>query len=65
MLRYKGVLFVKNSDRRLVFQGVHQMMGADYGKRWQPGEKPASKMVFIGRNLPRETFLQGLEHCLV
>jgi G3E family GTPase len=41
------------------------MMGADYGKRWQPGEKPASKMVFIGRNLPRETFLQGLEHCLV
>jgi len=65
MLRYKGVLFVKRSDRRLVFQGVHQMMGADYGKRWQPGEKPASKMVFIGRNLPRETFLQGLEHCLV
>jgi G3E family GTPase len=65
MLRYKGVLFVKSSDRRLVFQGVHQMMGADYGKRWQPGEKPASKMVFIGRNLPRETFLQGLEHCLV
>ncbi|NBW45631.1 MAG: GTP-binding protein, partial [Betaproteobacteria bacterium] len=57
MLRYKGVLFVKSSDRRLVFQGVHQMMGADYGKRWQPGEKPASKMVFIGRNLPRETFL--------
>ena len=65
MLRYKGVLFVKSSDRRLVFQGVHQMMGADYGKRWQPGEKPSSKMVFIGRNLPRETFLQGLEHCLV
>jgi len=64
MLRYKGVLFVKGSDRRLVFQGVHQMMGADYGKRWQPGEKPSSKMVFIGRDLPRETFLQGLEHCL-
>jgi Ni2+-binding GTPase involved in maturation of urease and hydrogenase len=65
MLRYKGVLFVKGSERRLVFQGVHQMMGADYAKRWQPGEKPASKLVFIGRNLPRETFLQGLEHCLV
>jgi len=65
MLRYKGVLFVKGSERRLVFQGVHQMMGADYAKRWQTGEKPASKLVFIGRNLPRETFLQGLEHCLV
>jgi G3E family GTPase len=64
MLRYKGVLFVKASDRQMVFQGVHQMMGADYGRRWQPGEKPSSKMVFIGRNLPKDMFIQGLEQCL-
>lgn len=64
MLRYKGVLFMKGSDRQTVFQGVHQMMGADQGKRWPPGERPSSKMVFIGRNLPKETFLKGLEQCL-
>jgi G3E family GTPase len=65
MLRYKGVLFVKGSDRQMVFQGVHQMMGADYGRRWTPGERQTSKMVFIGRNLPKQMIIQGLEQCLV
>jgi G3E family GTPase len=64
MLRYKGVLFVKGSERQMVFQGVHMMMGADLGRRWQPGEKPSSKMVFIGRKLPKDMFIQGLKQCL-
>jgi G3E family GTPase len=64
MLRYKGVLFMKGSDRQTVFQGVHMMMGADTGRKWQPGEKPSSRMVFIGRNLPKDTFIKGLEQCL-
>ncbi len=64
MLRYKGVLFMKGSDRQTVFQGVHMMMGADTGRKWQPGEKPSSRMVFIGKNLPKDTFIQGLEQCL-
>jgi len=64
MLRYKGVLFVKGSERQMVFQGVHQMMGADLGRRWQPGEKQSSKMVFIGRKLPKDMFIQGLKQCL-
>jgi len=64
MLRYKGVLFVKGSDRQMVFQGVHMMMGADLGRRWRPGEKPSSKMVFIGRKLPKDMFIQGLKQCL-
>ena len=64
LLRYKGVLSMKGSDRRTVFQGVHMMMGADLGRRWEPTEKRASKMVFIGRNLPKETFIKGLQQCL-
>ena len=64
MLRYKGVLYMKGSDRQTVFQGVHMMMGADVGRRWQAGEKRSSRMVFIGRNLPKETFIKGLEQCL-
>jgi G3E family GTPase len=64
LLRYKGVLFMKGSDRRTVFQGVHMMMGGDLGRTWQPGEKPTSKMVFIGRNLPKDIFIKGLEQCL-
>jgi G3E family GTPase len=65
MLRYKGVLNMKGSDRKVIFQGVHQLMGSDLGPKWAPGEKKSSKMVFIGLDLPREIFLQGLEGCLV
>jgi G3E family GTPase len=64
MLRYKGVLNMKGSDRKVIFQGVHQLMGSDLGPKWAPGEKKTSKMVFIGLDLPRDVFLQGLEGCL-
>ena len=65
MLRYKGVLNMKGTDRKVIFQGVHQLMGSDLGPKWMPGEKKTSKMVFIGLELPRDVFLQGLEGCLV
>ncbi len=64
MLRYKGVLNMKGSDRKVIFQGVHQLMGSDLGPKWATGEKKTSKMVFIGLDLPRDVFLQGLEQCL-
>ncbi|MEO8806462.1 MAG: GTP-binding protein [Burkholderiaceae bacterium] len=65
MLRYKGVLNMKGADRKVIFQGVHQLMGSDLGPKWMPGEKKTSKMVFIGLDLPKDVFLQGLEGCLV
>ena len=64
MLRYKGVLYMKGTDKKVIFQGVHQLMGSDLGPRWMPGEKKQSKMVFIGIDLPKEILLQGLEGCL-
>ncbi len=65
MLRYKGVLYMKGSERKVIFQGVHQLMGSDLGPKWAPGEAKGSKMVFIGIDLPKEVLLQGLEQCLV
>ncbi len=64
MLRYKGVLFMNGSPRRMILQGVHMLMGADVGRPWGKDEKPGSKMVFIGRNLPKDAILKGLEACL-
>ena len=64
MLRYKGVLHMQGTDRKVIFQGVHQLMGSDLGPLWAEGEKRNSKMVFIGIELPRDIFLQGLEQCL-
>ena len=64
MLRYKGVLNMKGTDKKVIFQGVHQMMGSDLGPKWMPGEKKQSKMVFIGIDLPKDVLMQGLEGCL-
>ena len=64
MLRYKGVLHMKGTDRKVIFQGVHQLMGSDLGPKWMPGEKKTSKMVFIGIDLPQDIFLQGLQGCV-
>ena len=63
LLRYKGVLWMKGNPRRVVFQGVHMMMGGDLGKPWGK-DKKQSVLVFIGRKLPRDLFIAGLEQCL-
>ncbi|MDE2414941.1 MAG: GTP-binding protein [Comamonadaceae bacterium] len=65
MLRYKGVLNMKGTERKVIFQGVHQLMGSDLGPQWAEGEQRQSKMVFIGIDLPQNILLQGLEQCLV
>jgi G3E family GTPase len=64
MLRYKGVLSVKGHQRKVVFQGVHQLMGSDLAGPWAADEKRQSKMVFIGIDLPQDILTQGLENCL-
>jgi G3E family GTPase len=65
MLRYKGVLHMKGNTHRVVFQGVHMLMGGDLGRPWGKDEKRSSTMVFIGKNLPQDLFIKGLEQCLV
>jgi len=64
LLRYKGVLWMKGNPRRVVFQGVHMMMGGDMGKPWAKHEAKESVLVFIGKKLPKDLFIAGLEECL-
>ncbi|MCG5259437.1 GTP-binding protein [Cupriavidus gilardii] len=63
LLRYKGVLYMEGVDRKVVFQGVHQLMGSDIGGKWED-ETPGTKMVFIGVDLPKDAILKGLANCL-
>src|SRR5690606_5881058 len=58
MLRYKGVLWMDGADRKVIFQGVHQIMGTDIGQKWEEGVPRSNKMVFIGQNLPQDTFIR-------
>jgi G3E family GTPase len=64
LLRYKGVLNVQGEPRRMIFQGVHMLMGGTPGKEWTPGETRESVMVFIGRKIPRRLFEEGLAYCV-
>jgi G3E family GTPase len=64
LLRYKGVLNVQGEPRRMIFQGVHMLMGGTPGKPWEPGEARESVMVFIGRKIPRRLFEEGLNYCV-
>ncbi|PWW08055.1 CobW family GTP-binding protein [Mangrovibacter plantisponsor] len=54
MLRYKGVLAVVGKPERLVVQGIHSVVGFDYGSPWHENETACSRLVIIGRNLPME-----------
>jgi G3E family GTPase len=51
ILRSKGILDIKGSPSRYVFQAVHMLCEGATGRGWAPDEARDSKLVFIGRNL--------------
>jgi G3E family GTPase len=63
LMRYKGIVAFPGIDSRVVFQGVHMIMGSDIGRPWGD-ELRNSTLVFIGRNLPREQMLAQLQACV-
>ncbi len=65
LLRYKGVLNFAGVDRKVILQGVHQLMSHDAGQPWEAAVPRESKLVFIGLDLPQQHIAWGLEQCLV
>jgi G3E family GTPase len=64
MLRYKGILNIAGHSERIVFQGVRTLFGSEAGSAWSDGERRNSTLVFIGRDLPRALFEEGLASCI-
>ncbi|PKB20391.1 CobW family GTP-binding protein [Janthinobacterium sp. 64] len=65
LMRYKGILYVADLPCRAVFQGVHMLMGSELGAPWRDDETRASKIIFIGRDLPQDMLIRGLDRCIV
>jgi G3E family GTPase len=63
ILRAKGILDVKDDERRLVFQAVHMVMDGDFQRAWKPDEKRFSRIVFIGRDLNEADLERGFAAC--
>jgi G3E family GTPase len=61
--RMKGVLSVKGSGKRLVFQGVHMLFDAKFDREWGPDER-VNTLVFIGKNLDRAALTSAFQACL-
>jgi len=61
--RMKGVLCVKGSGKRLVFQGIHMLFDAKFDREW--GQEPrVNTLVFIGKNLNRAELNEAFRSCL-
>jgi len=61
--RMKGVISVKGSTKRLVFQGVHMLFDAKFDREW--GSDPRmNTLVFIGKNLDRASLNASFKACL-
>ncbi len=59
IFRMKGVLNLKDEDRRFVFHGVHMMFDGKLERPW--GNTPRhNSLVFIGRKLDRQGDRGGL-----
>jgi G3E family GTPase len=61
--RCKGVLAIKGSPNRLVFQGVHMLFDAKFDRPWGKDTRE-NTLVFIGKNLDREALTAGFKACL-
>lgn len=67
LFRYKGVLAVKGSGMKYVFQGVHMIFSGNFEKehKWGDDEARECRFVFIGRNLDRDELEKGIMDCKV
>ena len=63
IFRMKGILSIKDQPNRFVFQGVHMLFDGNPEQPW--GErKRENNLIFIGRNLDRSFFEDGVRSCL-
>jgi G3E family GTPase len=63
IFRMKGVFAVKGNPNRTIFQGVHMLLDAQDGGPWGNRTRKNS-LVFIGKNLDRESLNQSFRKCL-
>src|SRR6202022_1171227 len=65
ILRMKGIIAMADDDQRFVVQGVHMLIEGAHQRPWKLNEKRDSRLVFIGRGLPKDRLKQEFESCRV
>jgi len=66
LFRYKGVMACKGKDTKYIFQGVGMLFKGGFSElAWGPDETRESRFVFIGRNLDKQSLIDGIMACKV
>ena len=63
LLRMKGLISFSGDDKRFVVQAVHMLLEGDHQRAWKEGEERVTRLVFIGRNLPKDIISDGFQKC--
>lgn len=64
LLRYKGILSIKDMDERIVFQGLHMLFSGHPDRRWKESESRLSELVFIGKDLDKPLLEKQFKDCI-
>jgi G3E family GTPase len=59
----KGIASIVDDDRQFVVQSVHMLIEGGSQRPWKEHEARQTRLVFIGRDLPRDLLRQGFEAC--
>lgn len=63
LLRMKGIINFKDDNDRFVVQAVHMLLEGDHQRPWKNGEERASRLVLIGRSLPKDVIEESFQLC--
>ena len=63
IFRSKGILSIAGMEERYVFQGVHMLLDGQPNGTWGDTER-RNRLVFIGRNLDRQSLEESFRSCL-
>jgi G3E family GTPase len=63
ILRMKGIASIEDDDRQFVVQSVHMLIEGGSRRPWKEQERRQTRLVFIGRDLPKDLLRQGFEAC--
>ncbi len=59
IMRMKGIIAFNNDPDRFVVQAVHMLLEGGHQRPWRDDESRVSRIVFIGRNLPKDVLREG------
>jgi G3E family GTPase len=63
MLRMKGIISFSGDNDRFVVQAVHMLLEGDHQRPWREDEDRSTRLVFIGRDLPKDVIRDGFARC--